>query len=95
MSWEKTSMTEMSNPNDPAKMRRRYDPRTTLPFLVIVILLYLLFGYIKGSFAMSQRQREMLYVSTPIIAGYYIWIGVRSLFRSPALKDTTEKPSDL
>jgi hypothetical protein len=74
----------MSNPNDPAKKSRRYDPLTTLPFFVIILLVYLWQGYVTGSWTrgMSAPHRAMFYISIPLVAGYYIWIGVRSLLRS-------------
>jgi len=81
-------MTEMSNPNDPAKKGRRYDPRTTLPFFVILLFLYVSLGFVTGNWTrgMSGPHRVMFYLSLPLVAGYYIWIGVRSLLRSRASK---------
>lgn len=78
-------MAEMRNPNDPAKKKSgRYDPRTTLPLLVVVTFLYLLMGYVTGNWTngISEQHREKFYISILIVAAYFIWIGIRSLFRS-------------
>jgi hypothetical protein len=78
-------MAEMRNPNDPAKKKGGlYNPRTTLPFLVVVTFLYLLMGLVTGNWTngMSEQRREMFYISIPIVAAYFIWTGIRSLFHS-------------
>jgi hypothetical protein len=81
-------MAEINNPNDPEKRRRRFDPRTTLPFFLIVLLLYLWQGYVTGNWTngMSGHRVAMFYAFIAISAAYFIWIGVRFVSRSQVSK---------
>jgi hypothetical protein len=80
---------EMDNPNGPASTNsRNSNPRGRWIFFAIVLFVYVGEGLVTGNWTngMPERRREMFYMSTLILAAYFIWKGVRFLFRPPATK---------
>ncbi len=82
-------MVTMNSPYDPnEKNGRRSNPRARWYFFALVLFVYLWQGFVTGNWTngMSKLHREMFFVFTPILAGYFIWMGVRFLLRSRSTK---------